>query len=214
MKTFRLLLYSAALSSWSVSTATGFRFDAKPAGRVSTLPAAVAAVAKTRVSSFTPTKKIVSSPYHPAALRRHYELAAADKTAGEKFYKLLADYKDRDALVLGYKAAAEAIRARDASMFNKLTYVQDAARTFEEAVGLDPQNPEIRFLRFSVESNLPAFLGLSKHVDEDRELLIKAALSHPKSGLDAEAFRAVRNFLVERGHVTDEQAQRLNQVVE
>ncbi|WP_310394947.1 hypothetical protein [Hymenobacter sp.] len=154
----------------------------------------------------------MSSPYHPATLRRHYELAAADKTAGEKFYKLLADYNDRDALVLGYKAAAEAIRARDASMFNKLTYVQNAARTFEQAVGLDPVNPEIRFLRFSVESNLPAFLGLSKHVDEDKGLLLTAALSHPKSGLDSEAFRTVRDFLVERGHVSDGDAQRLNKV--
>jgi tetratricopeptide (TPR) repeat protein len=156
----------------------------------------------------------VPSPYEPANLRRHYEQAAADKTAGEKFYKLLADYKDRDALVLGYKGAAEAIRARDASMFNKLNYVQEATRTFEQAVNLDPQNPEIRFLRFSVESNLPAFLGLSKHVDEDKELLLNAALKHPNSGLDTEAFRVVRNFLVERGHVTDEEALRLKKVAE
>ncbi|OGX88618.1 hypothetical protein BEN48_09280 [Hymenobacter glacialis] len=165
-------------------------------------------------STAKPALKNVSSPYHPTNLRRHYEQAAADKTAGEKFYKLLADYKEHNALVLGYKAAAEAIRARDASMFNKMTYVQDAARTFEQAVSLDPQNPEIRFLRFSVESNLPAFLGLSKHVDEDKELLLDAALKHPKSGLDPEAFRTMRDFLVNRGHVSDEQAQRLTKVGE
>ena len=126
----------------------------------------------------------------------------------------MVDYNDRDALVLAYKGASEAIRARDASMFNKLTYVQDAVKTFEQAVGLDPQNPEIRFLRFSVESNLPAFLGLSKHVDEDKEMLLTAAFSHPKSGLDAEAFRTVRDFLVERGHVSESDAQRLSRVKE
>ena len=168
------------------------------------------------VARYSPPKlsihSVSSSPYHPATLRHHYELAAADKTAGEKFYQLLADYKDRDALVLAYKGASEAIRARDASMFNKLTYVQDAAKTFEQAVSIDPQNPEIRFLRFSVESNLPAFLGLSKHVDEDKELLLNAALSHPKSGLDAEAFHTVRDFLVERGHVSEGDAQRLSKV--
>ena len=157
---------------------------------------------------------VSSSPYHPANLRRHYEQAAADKSAGEKFYKLLADYKDRDGLVLAYKGAAEAIRARDASMFNKLSYVQDAAKTFEQAVSIDPQNPEIRFLRFSVESNLPPFLGLSKHVDEDKQMLLSAALSHPKSGLDAEAFRTVRSFLVGRGHVSESDAQRLSKVKE
>jgi Tfp pilus assembly protein PilF len=126
----------------------------------------------------------------------------------------MAAYTRQEPVVLAYKAAAEAIRARDASMFNKLTYVQNAARTFEEAVQLDPQNPEIRFLRFSVESNLPAFLGLSKHVDEDKELLLSAALNHPKSGLDSEAFRTVRNFLVGRGHVSEEQAQHLSKVAE
>jgi len=152
------------------------------------------------------------SPYNPAALRRQYEQAAANKEAGEKFYNLLHDYKAQDALVLGYKAASEAIKARDASMLNKLTYVQQAAHTFEQAVTLDPANAEIRFLRFSVESNLPAFLGLSKHVDEDKAFLLTAALQHPRSGLDEEAFRTVRGFLVGRGHVSEAQAEQLAQV--
>ena len=154
------------------------------------------------------------SPYDPAQLRHHYERAAADKAAGETFYQLLADYHDQDALVLGYKAAAQAIRARDASMFNKLAYVQDAARTFAQAVALAPDNAEVRFLRFSVESNLPAFLGLSQHVDEDKALLLSAALAYPNSGLDAEAFRTVRSFLVGRGHVSGADAVRLEQMPE
>ena len=178
-------------------------------------PVPEAATPKRLVSFGTPfSSAYVSSPFHPTILRRHYELAAADKAAGEKFYQLLANYQDHNALVLAYKGASEAIRARDASMFNKLTYVQDAAKTFEHAVRLDPQNPEIRFLRFSVESNLPAFLGLSKHVDEDKELLLNAAFDHPGSGLDAEAFRTVRDFLVERGHVSEDEAKRLGKVKE
>ena len=203
MNVSHTLLFAACVSLGFVTSAAEIRSSTGgPAGRPALRPLTNSALKK------------VSSPYHPATLRRHYELAAADKAAGEKFYQLLAAYQDRDALVLGYKAASEAIRARDASRFNKLTYVQDAARTFDQAVGLAPDNPEIRFLRFSVESNLPAFLGLSKHVDEDKELLLIAALSHPKSGLDPEAFRTVRDFLVGRGHASDEQAQRLSKVKE
>lgn len=203
MRIPRVLFFAAFLGVGVSSSVAGLRSNA---GR----PPAI-------VRPCSPTFSIhpvSSSPYHPAILRRHYELAAADKAAGEKFYQLLVDYKDRDALVLAYKGASEAIRARDASMFNKLTYVQDAAKTFEQAVSIDPQNPEIRFLRFSVESNLPAFLGLSKHVDEDKEMLLTAALSHPKSGLDVEAFRTMRDFLVERGHVSEGDAQRLSKVKE
>ena len=215
MRISGFLLSAVIIGVWSSSSAADLRSSAWRTGVVWRSSFAIAAAPNTvRTTLFNPFKPVSSSPFHPANLRRHYELAAADKAAGEKFYKLLADYKDRDALVLGYKAAAEAIRARDASMLNKLTYVQDAAKTFEQAVGLDPQNPEIRFLRFSVESNLPAFLGLSKHVDEDKEMLLSAALSHPGSGLDPEAFRTVRDFLVERGHVSDGDAQRLSKVKE
>ena len=194
------LFLAVALGGWSAAAATDARSEARRAGEAPPLITAAAPQVR-RVATSTHIPKTVSSPYHPATLRRHFELAATDKAAGEKFYKLLADYKDHDGLVLAYKGAAEAIRARDASMFNKLTYVQDAAKTFAQAVAIDPKNPEIRFLRFSVESNLPAFLGLSKHVDEDKELLLQAALGYPNSGLDAEAFRTVRDFLVERGHV-------------
>jgi hypothetical protein len=115
-------------------------------------------------------------------------------------------------VVLAYKAAAEAIRARDASMFNKLTYVQNANKLFDQAVKLNADNPEIRFLRLSVESNLPAFLGLSQHVEDDRQFLVQTLLQHPKSGLDAETFGIVRNFMVDRGHVSDADAQKLTQL--
>ncbi len=152
------------------------------------------------------------SSFSSATLRRHYEQAAASKEGGDKFYDLLHGYSEQNALVLGYKGASEAIKARDASMLNKLTYIQQAARTFEQAVALEPANAEIRFLRFSVESNLPPFLGLSKHVEEDKAFLLEAALQHPRSGLDEEAFNTVRSFLVGRKHVSEAEAQQLAQV--
>ncbi|MBD2715432.1 hypothetical protein KBK19_10330 [Microvirga sp. STR05] len=153
-----------------------------------------------------------ATPYSLPNLRRQYQQAASSKEAGEKFHKLMAAYDQRNAVVLAYKAAAEAIRARDASMFNKLTYVQNANKQFEEAVKLDGDNAEIRFLRLSVESNLPSFLGLSGHVDEDRQFLVETLLQHPKSGLDAESFGLVRDFLVERGHVSGPEAEKLGRI--
>jgi len=39
--------------------------------------------------------------------------------------------------------------------------------------------------------------------------LLDAALQHPRSGLDDEAFRTVRGFLVGRGHVSEAQAEQL-----
>ena len=171
-----------------------------------------AEVSESRARTIFPLPISVDSPFHPAALRQQFAKASTDKAAAEKLYKLLADYKGHDAVVMAYKGAAEAIRARDASMFDKLTFIQQANRSFEQAVSLAPENAEVRFLRFSVESNLPSFLGMSKHVEEDKALLLRAALEHPASGLDAEAFNFVRRYLVERGHVSEAEAQQLNKV--
>jgi hypothetical protein len=173
------------------------------------LEATLAATPPLVLSAQIPIEKM---PYSVSNLRRQYQQAAASKEAGEKFYQLMAAYQQQDAVVLAYKAAAEAIRARDASMFNKLTYVQNAAKQFDQAVKLDSDNAEIRFLRLSVESNLPSFLGLSQHVDEDRQFLVNTLLQHPKSGLDAESFVLVRNFMVDRGHISDAEAQKLTQL--
>ena len=148
-------------------------------------------------------------PHSLPNLRRQYQQAATSKEAGEKFYQLMESYQEQNAVGLAYKAAAEAIRARDASMFNKLTYVQNAMKQFDRAVKLAADNAEIRFLRLSVESNVPSFLGLSPHVDEDRQFLLNALLRHPNSGLDPESFRLVRDFMVTRDHISDADAQKL-----
>ncbi|WP_324671614.1 hypothetical protein [Hymenobacter sp. GOD-10R] len=153
-----------------------------------------------------------SSPYRLAALRQHYQQAATDETAGEKFYQLMASYDQHDPVVLGYKGAAEAIKARDASLLDKLRYVQAATHTFEQAVALNPKNAEIRYLRFSVETNLPSFLGLSKHIDEDRHLLLTSVLNHPHSGLDPEGFRTIRTYLRTHGKVSPAEAQKLDNI--
>ncbi|WP_139362263.1 hypothetical protein [Hymenobacter sp. CRA2] len=156
-----------------------------------------------------------TTPYALPKLRQHYRQAAADEAASRRFYELMNAYTERDAVVLAYKAASEAIMAKHTGgLFDKLDRVKSASRQFDHAVQLNPRNPEIRFLRFSIESNLPGFLGASKHVDEDREMLTTTLLQHPKSGLDAESFRVVRDFMLTHEHVRGPQAAQLRQLPE
>lgn len=153
------------------------------------------------------------SPYALPALRQHFRQAAQDEAASRRFHELMSRYEAENAVVLAYKAASEAILAKHTGgLFDKLDRVKVAGKQFDQAVALDPKHPEIRFLRFSVESNLPGFLGASKHVQEDKHLLVQTLLSHPKSGLDAEAFQTVRDYLVRGNHLTDEQAERLRKL--
>ncbi|WP_345224102.1 hypothetical protein [Hymenobacter koreensis] len=154
-----------------------------------------------------------NSPYAVPALRRQYQQAAADEQAGRRFHQLLSAYTDRDAVVLAYKAASEAIMAKHTGgLFDKMDRVKAASKQFDAAVALAPQHPEVRFLRFTIESNLPGFLGASKHVDEDRAFLVQVAMKHPRSGLDAESFDVMRDFLLAHSHVTGEEAAQLKRM--
>lgn len=45
-------------------------------------------------------------------------------------------------------------------------------KQMEAAVEEDPRNIEIRFLRLAIEYNLPAFLGMSTHLEEDVEKIV------------------------------------------
>lgn len=153
------------------------------------------------------------SPYALPALRQHFRQAAQDEAASRRFHQLMSQYGAENAVVLAYKAASEAILAKHTGgLFDKLDRVKAAGRQFDQAVTLDPRHPEIRFLRFSIESNLPGFLGASKHVQEDKHLLVQTLLQHPKSGLDAEAFQTVRDYLLRGNHLTDEQAAHLRKL--
>lgn len=154
---------------------------------------------------------------HPSyalpVLRQHYREAAGNEAASRRFHELMSRYAGQEAVVLAYKAAAEAILAKHTGgLFDKLDRVKAASRQFDAAVALSPRHPEIRLLRFSVESNLPSFLGASKHVQEDKHLLVETLLNHPRSGLDAEAYRITRDYLLQGKHLTDEQARRVREL--
>jgi hypothetical protein len=168
-----------------------------------------------QLAAVTPTTTDAHSPYALPALRRHYRQAATDEAASRHFHQLMSQYAEHDPVVLAYKAASEAILAKHTGgVFDKLDRVKSASRQFDHAVGLNPHNPEIRFLRFSIESNLPGFLGASKHVDEDRTLLVRTLLRHPKSGLDKESFQVVRSFMLDHQHVRGAEAEQLRQLPE
>lgn len=73
---------------------------------------------------------------------------------------------------LAYKGATVALMAKfSANPYTKLKYVNKALDIVNAAVKREPDNFEIRYLRFSIERNLPAFLNISKNIEADLELI-------------------------------------------
>ncbi|MFD2245671.1 tetratricopeptide repeat protein [Pontibacter ruber] len=151
--------------------------------------------------------------YKITELRGQYLEASKSSEAAKEFNEMMGEYKDRHPVVLAYKAASEATMAKHVwNPYFKLKHLQKAAELFEEAVKLDNQNPEIRFLRFTVEHYIPRYLNMSGHIQEDKKLIINSLKVYPRSGISADWARTMREFMLSKDHCTEEEKKTLRSI--
>lgn len=88
---------------------------------------------------------------------------------------------NQNALYRAYYGTGLALQAKHSwNPATKLSKASLASSELNAAVGLDANNMEIRFLRFSFEGESPDFLGYSTHIKEDKDWLLSHLLkSHP-----------------------------------
>ncbi|RZL50642.1 MAG: hypothetical protein EOP00_03395 [Pedobacter sp.] len=106
-------------------------------------------------------------------IRNLYEQAAVDEAAHLKLNKLLEVKKDESPLFLGYKGAGIMIGANYAfNPISKLNKFNKGKKLIEQAIARQPKNLELRYLRFTIQTNLPKFLGYSAAIKADKEFVI------------------------------------------
>ncbi len=99
-------------------------------------------------------------------------------------------------LLLAYSGVGKALLAKYSFFpWDKLSYVDDGLQLLDNAVKFDSTNLEIRFLRFSVLSNIPSFLGYSSDADAEADVLYRM-LKSSSYNEDAELIKNVVQFLI------------------
>lgn len=137
-------------------------------------------------------------------LRLKYLKSSKEEGTAKAFYKQMNAYDGQDALIKGYQAASEAVMTKYVwNPYSKLKHLKTAAAMFEEAVKLNEKQPEVRFLRFTVEHYVPRYLNLSAHVEEDKKIVIASLLAYPESGLSEGLARIMRDFMLSKDHCTE-----------
>lgn len=145
-----------------------------------------------------------STRYNVSQLRMQYLQASKEEAVAHKFHKRMSAYNDRDPLVLAYKAASEAVMAKYVwNPYGKLKQIKTANAIFADAVALDKDNAEIRFLRFTLEHYVPRYLNLSAHVEEDKKMIISSLQAYPESDLSEGLARTMRDFMLTKDHCTE-----------
>lgn len=136
---------------------------------------------------------------------RYYQSVESDKEA-EALYVVLKDKTEKEPFFLAYKGATESLLAKHAfNPINKVKWLKRADATLRKAINTRPQELEFRFLRFSYQHYVPAFLGYSKELEEDLSVMIQLIQTKKYGDAPVSLVKNALQFMKETGRGTPEQ---------
>lgn len=116
-------------------------------------------------------------------VRANYSKLAADKELCSDLLAQLEKNKNNSATHLAYLGSLQTIWANHTfNPASKLSTFNKGKKNIEAAIKKEPNNAELRFIRLSVQKNIPSFLGYQSNIKEDIEF-IKSNRSQIKSNV-------------------------------
>lgn len=136
-------------------------------------------------------------------LRKQLVLAIEDGHTTDSLYTALDKLPKKTPLTTAYMGALDALKAKHSwNPYSKLKYLNTSEKLMQQAVAHDPHNIEILFMRFSIQHNVPGFLGYNKNLVSDREEMI-AQLNRKNYGTaDQELTVTIIKFLIDSKRCT------------
>ncbi len=139
-------------------------------------------------------------------IRKQMLRAINSSKVTDSLYSSLQKINKKPPLVLAYTGALEALKAKESwNPYNKIKFLNLSFKTVQQAVNASPNDMEIRFVRFSIQSNIPKFLGLSKDLMADKGQIIKQ-LKQKNYGLADKLFvQNIIKFMVDSKQCTPQE---------
>ena len=108
-----------------------------------------------------------------SSIRLKFHNSTSSEKVCKDLIKQLEPYNEKNnPLLLGYKGGATMLMATHVvNPFSKLSYFKNGRISLEKAIQADKNNVELRFLRYTVQTNIPSFLGYSSNLEKDRVFL-------------------------------------------
>ncbi len=116
----------------------------------------------------------VSKPISLDEIRANYQNTITDEALCKTMIDELNKTKHISPVILAYLGGIQTIRANHVlSPVSKWNTFKNGKQNIETAYKLDPNNVEIRFIRLSVQKNVPSFLGYHSNIKEDEAFIIR-----------------------------------------
>jgi hypothetical protein len=136
-------------------------------------------------------------------LRKQLVTAITNPHVTDSLYNNLSLLSYKPPLIVAYIGALDALKAKHAwNPYSKIKYLNQSEKVMQSAVIGDPHNIEIRFMRFSIQYNVPGFLGYGKNLTDDREEIVKQISRRNFGTADKELTVNIIKFLIESKRCT------------
>lgn len=145
-------------------------------------------------------------------IRALYFEAGKDSKKSEQLIKLIPEEKAaKNPLLKAYRGTALTISADNSlNPFEKLSVFNKGKALLEEAIKAEPANTEIRFLRFSVQSECPSFLNYSMNIIEDKNHLLNHWKTFSQQFSGSTFLNDVRDYLKSSKKLSTEEKAKLS----
>ena len=131
---------------------------------------------------------------------QHYVNAVNSKSICTNSIAVLES--DNSPIAAGYRGALTIVLAKHTdNVFKKWNYFQQGKILLEESVRRSPNNVELRFLRLSIQYNIPAILAYRSEIADDKKYII----SHLSEISDPNLKSIIVNFLIQIGSLPGSQ---------
>ena len=144
------------------------------------------------------TYPVCASGIDVVQLRQLYYRAHESEECSDRFCQQAATISERsEPIFLCYKAMASFMRCRRVlNPYSKFSSFNDGKKLLEYAIKNDPNNVEIRFMRFCVQSQAPRILSYNDNLSEDKTAVLKGW----KKIADNDLKEKIRSFMLRYGN--------------
>jgi hypothetical protein len=141
------------------------------------------------------------------SLRKLYSEAATKKESFKEFKSILEKNTDNTAILNGYRGCSLMLEANYLNNpISKLNYFNKGKDILEKSIKSDSENIELRYLRFTIQSNAPSILGYTSDIKSDKKFLLK----NWNNISDLTLKNNVISFLKNSDQLTDTEKKQLN----
>ena len=141
-------------------------------------------------------------------VRKAYYLAVDNEESLKAFETMLINFNNPDNTILGYIGMSFMLKAKYAWLPNdKWQYFNKGKKFLESSISKDPNNIELKFMRFCIQNNTPSFLRYNKNLETDKLYIFKSFSAILDDDLK---FRISNYMLVEKVKLTEAELKTLS----